>query len=607
MHRVLETAELVGLICSELSAADDKKSLARLARTSRDFTEQALDALWFSQHTIFNLIKLLPSDFWRLDANSRVVFRRPPNDNDFVTFHRYVPRIRVLSCSLHCMGPHLVLINLRNAHQGLWEMFRAPIFPNLRELVWNVPDNECGSQWLTVFLGPLLRSIRISFPDADSGAIRALNRSPNLGSLTQCELFSARAYPPAMEHISNLIPQLQAAKDLVIANLNVAAVQALGQLKHLETLDIFLPSAAHAPYKSVPEHSLPFPLLRQLKVSVDKSCGGDVLQLLDLFRSWEGGSAPLEVVEITVFEEIPSPVDLKDIFGLLVDRCEPTSLQNVELLVLADTTVIRQSMVSPHIGTSLHPLLRATNICHLDIGLPFGVDVDDVFLADAAQSWPFLTSLRLTCSALDSETSVNGVRPPSIPPPQFPGPRATLLGLDALARSCAYLTDLTLAVDTTIPAPESWPDFGILGSTLPAADGTAWPERNCCPLRSFDTENSRIANSLAVGWFLGVTFPELQRVLTPHKMPLEFFLTEAVATDSEQEAQIRALYMEYGHRWEEAMNVVSRTDEIIALGIHSYAELNTRLEWVVSQLQPAVAFRLAAGEPECQYTCTQKP
>ncbi|KAF7296776.1 hypothetical protein MIND_00908300 [Mycena indigotica] len=500
MHIVLETAELLGLICSELAAANAHESLATLARTSPAFTESALDALWLSQDTIFNLIRLLPDDLWALDTEKRVVFIRATNETDFALFLQYTKRVRHLTCSVFYMGRGLPSgaqwVNMRMVFDSLFDRFRhTVIFPNIRRLGWVVRNTEHYNPWLSLFLGPFLHSIDVAYAGIGSDALLSLIRqSTSVQSLTHCRLSGAPVSLPAMQHVSALLQRLTAVKELVISNLDVPATQTLGQLKHLKTLDIFLPVPADAPLGSIVAHSLPFSSLESLTTTVDNSCGGDLQQLHDFFQLWEAGSVPLRTLQTTVIDEIPSAGLLKDIFCLLADGCAPNTLQTMIFVLQANDRVIRASTTSPHIGVALRPLLRMASLSNVNIELPFGIHVDDSFLGDAAQSWPHLKRLTLARSQADPDDTVTGPIPPSVPPPRSPRPRATLLGLAALAQHCLQLEYLSLSVDTTIPAPESWPDILGLGSTAPTAGSKPWPERNTCPLTCFNTRDSPVTN-----------------------------------------------------------------------------------------------------------------
>ena len=74
MHELFYIPELIGLICEALrldsfSHRNDphaaRKALATLARTAKVFREPALSSLWYTQHTLVNLVKVLPHFLWR--------------------------------------------------------------------------------------------------------------------------------------------------------------------------------------------------------------------------------------------------------------------------------------------------------------------------------------------------------------------------------------------------------------------------------------------------------------------------------------------------------------------------------------------------------------
>jgi hypothetical protein len=93
MHRALEILEIIEMICGHLPQPSANpylrldehdlpmaRSLAALARTSKNFQNPALDALWRVQHTLLNLLKCMPSDLWNIPLNpvlqSKVVSTR---------------------------------------------------------------------------------------------------------------------------------------------------------------------------------------------------------------------------------------------------------------------------------------------------------------------------------------------------------------------------------------------------------------------------------------------------------------------------------------------------------------------------------------------------
>lgn len=65
MHHCLEIPEVVHLVFSKLTPIGaGAKDLAALARTCTTFHDIALDALWWYQYSIVNLIRCMPADLW---------------------------------------------------------------------------------------------------------------------------------------------------------------------------------------------------------------------------------------------------------------------------------------------------------------------------------------------------------------------------------------------------------------------------------------------------------------------------------------------------------------------------------------------------------------
>jgi len=71
MHVCLSIREILAMICNELAPSDDLNgevhdldALAMLARTSRTFSEPALDPLWNGLGSILPLLRCMPSDLW---------------------------------------------------------------------------------------------------------------------------------------------------------------------------------------------------------------------------------------------------------------------------------------------------------------------------------------------------------------------------------------------------------------------------------------------------------------------------------------------------------------------------------------------------------------
>jgi len=92
MNVSLSIPEILDIICNEFAPNDDLDvydhdlgSLAALARTSRTFSEPALNAIWCGLATIIPLLRCMPSDLWgerdRKDALLELVRPNVPPSN----------------------------------------------------------------------------------------------------------------------------------------------------------------------------------------------------------------------------------------------------------------------------------------------------------------------------------------------------------------------------------------------------------------------------------------------------------------------------------------------------------------------------------------------
>ena len=68
MHRTLRIPEIVDSVFSHLDPTPGKegRELAALARTCTMFHDIALDALWWHQESIINLIRCMPTELWEI-------------------------------------------------------------------------------------------------------------------------------------------------------------------------------------------------------------------------------------------------------------------------------------------------------------------------------------------------------------------------------------------------------------------------------------------------------------------------------------------------------------------------------------------------------------
>jgi hypothetical protein len=79
MHHFFSVPELVQLLCEEMGDQDDDLSqddpatscqdLAALACTATVFQRPALDALWWHQESLINIILCMPADLWESEES----------------------------------------------------------------------------------------------------------------------------------------------------------------------------------------------------------------------------------------------------------------------------------------------------------------------------------------------------------------------------------------------------------------------------------------------------------------------------------------------------------------------------------------------------------
>ncbi|KAF7324124.1 hypothetical protein MKEN_00634800 [Mycena kentingensis (nom. inval.)] len=433
MHHALEIAEVLRLICDEARLSGIQGGLASLAQASSAFRETALDALWYEQTTLVNLLKLLPEGTWTWEeAPSPVHFRYTIH---FISFTRRLT------------GDDLaMLLNITN------------LFPNLRLLVWRATlTNEYAIRFLvTLTRGPRLFSVSFPCPSNDADfASPLLGIAPRLQSFQICGF-----YPEATTSVSaaNVVLSLRDIEALTISHIPRAAVLHLGRLRALQWLALRIPSD----FGLLPERSMPFPDLRVLDLSVDDPKWHETLTrpIADprIVPAFLRACHSLELESFVVHLRIEDADRADEIIETLGDRCSPQYLETLAI------TFVRHSLLPARPAPVVRPLLRFVHLRDVTLDLSGGIDVDDELLVDLAAAWPCIETLHLG-PVDDAESIAYGHRdgPDELPPV----PRASLRGLHAFAQRCLCLQTLTLSVDTTIPPPEDWPAEGLVWKAGP--------------------------------------------------------------------------------------------------------------------------------------------
>ncbi|KAJ7089917.1 hypothetical protein C8R44DRAFT_892103 [Mycena epipterygia] len=321
MHHCLEI-----LVFSKLSPVGaGAKDLAAPARTCITFHDIALDALWWYQYTIVNLIRCMPADLWDTvlvhgtDATLRL--SRPIVASDWTRLLRYSHRIKNLTCGDHPMYPDLseVFERLRLGVPG------DDLLPNLETLTaihlgYCDPDTEEAILPILARKVPTLRSVVINILQLEMGE----NRHP---------------------HVSAFLQALSRVRSIMVSNgtLDAAALLHLGQLTTLEKLNIILPDSISFP--GINDGTL-FSNLHAVALHI-----GSVELLPTFMRTW--AKPPITSIELSS-TAYPAPEGFEEIYTLLAARCAHESLRSLNLQVFE--APLNSTDLSIHSGNSFQHL-----------------------------------------------------------------------------------------------------------------------------------------------------------------------------------------------------------------------------------------------------------
>ncbi|KAJ7089912.1 hypothetical protein C8R44DRAFT_957724 [Mycena epipterygia] len=466
MHHCLEIPEVVHLVFSKLTPVGaGAKDLAALARTCTTFHDIALDALWWYQYTIVNLIRCMPADLWDTvlvhgtDATLRL--SRPIVASDWTRLLHYSHRIKNLTCGDHPMYPNLseVFERLRLGVPG------DDLLPNLETLTWDHYGGIHPSH-IHLFLGPRIRAIHLGYcdPDTEEAVLPILaRRVPTLRSVVinilQLEIGENR-HP----HVSAFLQALSRVRSIMVSNgtLDAAALLHLGQLTTLEKLNIILPDSMSFP--GINDGTL-FSNLQAVALHI-----GSVELLTTFMQTW--AKPPITSIELSS-TAYPAPEAFEEIYTLLAARCAHESLRSLTLQVFEAPP--NATDLSIHSGTSFQHLFCFANLVSLSITALIKLDLDDEMITDMARAWPQLEKLEISTYP-------------------FHRPRSTLLGLHALAQHCPRLRKLEMLFNASIVPPP--------------------PTPSDCRLVVLEVSRSPIADALPVARFISAIFPHVREVTT---------------------------------------------------------------------------------------------
>ncbi|KAH9932319.1 uncharacterized protein B0H18DRAFT_1115985 [Fomitopsis serialis] len=435
-QRLLAISEVLIQVAED---ADDKFTVASLARTCRDFCSPALDVLWRSQVGLANIVKCMPPDLWEIREDGgrsshpmlMFMFRRPMCASDWDRFNVYAPRIRELTlylcdrgntrlpgnvyATLNMHAPSLPLFpSLRN-----WRCYDIPhatVVPDhwlflgssLAELVleWDVLDERAAFLMACLpFICPKLRTLRIRVRRGFASYLIWLQPTP-FSSLKELRTFEIRSMV-----------------DIPVDTL-MAELQSLPWLSDL-TLNRY-PGPLWASPAATIEAPPSFRALTSLQLAGDP--GNSCMSVLatSYFPALE---------ELYIKAAAFGPLD--HIFRTIHDHCSHTSLHTLHVtdgVKLREDTPDFEPLAHPAHFRYLHAFRGLEEVW---IETLHGILLTDDDLRDMALAWPRLRALRL----LPSENLLPG-------PPTFE-PAGTLAGLAHFALHCPDLGSLAIAIDTS--------------------------------------------------------------------------------------------------------------------------------------------------------------
>ncbi|KAJ7667079.1 hypothetical protein B0H17DRAFT_1142964 [Mycena rosella] len=491
--RTLLMPEIVRMICDEANTESfmysipPQNTLVSLARTSRMFSDPALDIIWREQDSLAPLVKCMPDTLWEekiVRHGTNIHLRRPIISTDIPRLLFYSARIR----KLHLYTYSRVGAVHRDFLKAL-DMCLLPgvLMPKLSDLKWSPePEEAMAMSFIRHLLGPQSQKIDL---DLEASA-PALSFFPYMKA--SCPLVSDfRLVLPTdqltIPVMSDVVCGWQRLQDLTIGNLDLNGFVHVAQLPDLKQLCLGPVADTHSP-THLPDFLVKpsFPALEGFELACDTAqfCVG-IIKVVSSRQLKTLALHPLADWTALAWEEI---------ITALHDCIDHKHLDRIEVEQQGERTP--PIIATPFILTpaTLRPLLKF-NLSVIRFDLDPGVEVDDDFLAEIATEWPNLNWLSFGTENLTTRES-----------------KVTLNCLIPFARHCPRLASLCIRMDV---------------SEVPVFDQMAG-DRISHGLRELHVGASPIhaGHTTPVAAFLSNLFIGLQYIFSPDKaMLLEPFKT----------------------------------------------------------------------------------
>ncbi|KAJ7049629.1 hypothetical protein C8F01DRAFT_1036052 [Mycena amicta] len=485
MHHSLRIAEVLDNIFAHLTEGEksDSTALGRLARTCKAFTESALDALWWEQKTLDNLLKCLPSDCWEeniyTDATEIHLLRRLQPDDLRVVFKNRV-RVRVLTLRLWIEG-HLWSKPLEELASVLPT---GGIFPNLRHLEFScyAPRSSMFRHTRLLVCPPLTSVTFRLYSDEDIAEVLSLPLPlPYIRSLS---IQTLRRLTSSYRQHPNSTPfalQLSRIGSLCLPTADHQVFGHLSILPDLRSLEIGDTQVGEV-FVPLPIEPPPFAALAKLSLA---------LTTVDFAIEFIGAVLEWRLQYLTIgYTAFATKERLATLYQIVSSRCLTHKLEHV-LIGHPGSPDEGDGILDPPIDEmqdyavdrqSFKDLLRFSNLTYVTLESPAGFVFDDAVVWDLARSWPALQNL-----ILGSGSRVQ-VRPST-----------TLDALRAFATHCKHLITLLISINA---------------SDVPLFNWHRREHITQSTLSHLDVRDSPIDDSARVASFLSRLFPATSEVHT---------------------------------------------------------------------------------------------
>ncbi|KAG6817188.1 hypothetical protein H0H93_007434 [Arthromyces matolae] len=452
MHICLQIPQVLALIFEYLREEEDDEALANLATTCKTFSHPALDALWYTQLSLFNLLKCFPEHIWGLRDNPyhgecTLFFRTRPKVEDYERIKLYASRIRILGDDKAGAENQVddmvysVLLS-RQSTSGLY-------LPRLHTTFFDI-NRFIGQAIYPRFITGQLRNLHsVTFTgNSDSGILEVLDEYwDNIAAVFsiylphlyvfEVKVLSRDAYRRwDVLCVKSLFCAFRGLKTLNVGRVTLTP-DVLAHLATVSTLTTLVFAALSKDLEAsgnLLSISGAYSGLESLGIFTDSSRGcGVFLSHLDLCR----------LMNLAITHSEDGRWDLDDI----ISNLRTPNLESLYLRKSGTRDIHPALLPLPFTSSMLDSLLRISTLTELRITFDLALNLNKDDILAIAATWPHLQTLCLPDNRIDTETSL------------------TFRDLLPLIQHCKDLEFLTIRVDfqhNSIPCFSQTGDLGSL-------------------------------------------------------------------------------------------------------------------------------------------------